>query len=134
MSRFTLDERLKNDGFEVIDLPLCKVILVDNANFPWVILVPRVNNITEIIDLNEKEQMNLMQEICLVLVAMKEIFNPDKLNMAAFGNIVPQLHIHIIARYKSDIAFPQPTFGHKREPYEERERLKLIEQIKAKLK
>ncbi len=130
---FILDDRLKNDGFEVIDLKLCKVMLVDNVFFLWVTLIPRVKDIKEIIDLSEEQRITLMDEISFVSQVMQRIFSPDKLNIAALGNIVPQLHIHIIARYKDDIAFPQPVFGQKREPYPETRKFELISIIRAQL-
>jgi diadenosine tetraphosphate (Ap4A) HIT family hydrolase len=132
-NNFTLDPRLASDTFEITDLVLSKLLLMDNANFPWVILVPRKENICEIIDLNEEDQMQLMREISLVSRIMQEIFSPDKLNVAALGNIVPQLHVHIIARFKGDIAFPEPTFGKAKKPYETNERDTIIQKIREAL-
>ena len=108
---FHLNQQLKNDSYEVLDLSLSKLLLVNNSSFPWVMLVPKKNNLKEIIDLSEEDRMILMKEISLVSQAMKKIFHPDKLNIAALGNIVEQLHIHIIARYKNDTAWPDPVFG-----------------------
>jgi diadenosine tetraphosphate (Ap4A) HIT family hydrolase len=115
--KFELDPRLANDGSELLDLDLSKVILVNNALFPWLILVPKRNNIKEIIDLNQEDRSLLMEEINLISIVMKEIFSPDKLNVAALGNVVPQLHIHIIARYNNDLAWPEPVFGKGKKAY-----------------
>jgi diadenosine tetraphosphate (Ap4A) HIT family hydrolase len=122
---FKLDQRLKNDAFILGDMALSKLILVDNSLFPWVILVPKRNNVSEIIDLNNEDRILLLDEISLVSKKMQQIFKPDKLNIAALGNIVPQLHVHVIARYTQDKAWPQPVFGKEKEAYttESRERI-----------
>lgn len=109
--KFILDSRLQNDGMTVLDLELCRVILVNNALFPWIILVPRIANVREIIDLNADDQTILMKEIALASQVMKDTFSPYKLNIAALGNKVEQLHIHIIARNQDDAAWPDPVFG-----------------------
>ncbi len=114
---FHLDPKLANDSFVIKDLNLSSLLLMNNSLFPWVILVPKKNNLREIIDLSKDEQIILMEEIDSVSKAMIQIFSPDKLNIAALGNIVEQLHIHIIARYKHDIAWPQPVFGNKQQEY-----------------
>ncbi|MBN8827531.1 MAG: HIT family protein [Sphingobacteriia bacterium] len=114
---FILDERLKNDGVKLTDLKLSQVILVDNSLFPWIVLVPKKNDLKEIIDLSEQDRITLMEEISFISNVMKEIFAPDKLNVAALGNIVSQLHIHVIARYTNDSAWPNPVFGREKEPY-----------------
>ena len=114
---FLLDHRLKNDGFEIADLKLSKLLLANNSLFPWVILVPKINGAKEIIDLKTEEQILLMEEISLVSKIIKKIFQPDNLNVAALGNIVAQLHIHIIARYETDTAWPNPVFGRDKQLY-----------------
>jgi diadenosine tetraphosphate (Ap4A) HIT family hydrolase len=115
---FYLDPRLSNDSFELINFALSKVMLVNNSFFPWVMLIPRKNNLTEIIDLNQEDRVILMEEISLVSQVMIDAFTPDKLNIAALGNIVPQLHIHIVARYTHDSAWPQPVFGGDKKAYD----------------
>ena len=115
---FYLDSRLAEGNFELIDLKLSKILLVNNAFFPWVILIPRKNDLKEIIDLNKEDRIILMEEISIASKVMIEVFLPDKLNVAALGNIVPQLHIHVIARYNHDIAWPQPVFGFEQKPYD----------------
>jgi diadenosine tetraphosphate (Ap4A) HIT family hydrolase len=114
---FHLDPMLTNDSFLIKDLNLSRVLLMNNSLFPWIILVPKRNNLREIIDLTKDEQIILMEEIDSMSKAMIEIFSPDKLNIAALGNIVEQLHIHIVVRYKHDLAWPQPVFGNKQQEY-----------------
>lgn len=130
---FKLDERLKNDGQIIADLTLCSVIFVDNAKFPWIILVPKQNNLKEIIDLNQNDQMILMKEISYISKLVKELFQPDKLNIAALGNIVEQLHVHIIARFKSDVEWPNPVFGKEKISYSINEYMAIINKLKEKI-
>ena len=93
------------------DLALSRVLIIKDANYPWLILVPRQPGVTEILDLGTAERARLMDEIAQAGAALKEITACDKLNIAALGNVVPQLHIHIIARHKSDAAWPMPVWG-----------------------
>ena len=88
------------------DLKLCSVRLVDNQKFPWIILIPKRKKITDISELNSKDQLLLMKELVYCSKLMKKIFKTSKLNVEKIGNIVPQLHIHLIARYKNDISWP----------------------------
>jgi len=106
-----LDSRLESDSTFLVDLHLCHVRLHHNALFPWVVLVPKRDNVTEIIDLDSKDRSLLMEEIVLASRVMQALFNPTKLNVAALGNIVPQLHIHVIARYANDSAWPGPVWN-----------------------
>src|ERR1700729_2783691 len=129
MSEFIIDPRLGEYSDIICELDLCRLILKNNALFPWVMLVPRKNNLREIIDLSEEELITFMKEISLVSRAMQDVFNPDKLNVAALGNVVPQLHIHIIARYKSDVAWPDPVFNKGSTEYNEEQRFRVVEQI-----
>lgn len=108
---FELDPVLDNDTYLVTDLPLCRVLLMNDKQYPWLILVPRINGVTEIIDLTETQQQQLWQESNQVSVLLKSHFNADKLNVAALGNVVPQLHVHHIARFKGDPAWPAPVWG-----------------------
>ena len=110
-SAWSLHARLKEDTIDIGDLPLCRVLVIKDAHYPWLMLVPRRPEIVEIIDLNEVEQAQLMTEISRVSRALKDITKCDKLNIAALGNVVPQLHIHIIARRGSDVAWPRPVWG-----------------------
>ncbi|MEH6396569.1 HIT domain-containing protein [Pseudoalteromonas sp.] len=111
MVEFTLAPELARDCIEVADWPLCKVLLMNDSQYPWFILVPRKPNLKESIDLDDVDQLMLMKESAKLSQLLKEVFNPDKLNVAALGNMVPQLHIHHIARFKSDAAWPAPVWG-----------------------
>lgn len=109
---FHLDPMLQNDTFFIKKLSLSDLLLMNNKNFPWFILVPNRKNITEIFELNKKDQLQLWHEISEISEFTKKHFNADKINIAALGNKVPQLHIHIIARFKTDLAWPNPVWGH----------------------
>jgi diadenosine tetraphosphate (Ap4A) HIT family hydrolase len=110
-SAWSLHARLKEDTIDIGDLPLCRVLVIKDAHYPWLLLVPRRPEIVEIIDLNEVEQAQLMTEISRVAHALKEITKCEKLNIAALGNMVPQLHVHVIARRSGDAAWPRPVWG-----------------------
>ena len=132
---FELDERLQNDSFLVCKLLFSQVRLINDKQFIWCVLVPEINNVTEIIDLSAAQQSELWQESAMLSRALKKGFNPDKLNVAAIGNIVAQLHVHHICRFKADIAWPAPVWG--RQPmlrYEEKNRIVLSEKIRVLLK
>jgi len=106
-----LDPRLEADSTFVINLDLCQVRLHHNAAFPWILLIPKLEGIVELLELNPSEQQCLMQEIVLASQIMRNLFQPTKLNIASLGNIVPQLHIHIVARYENDKAWPGPIWN-----------------------
>lgn len=108
---FQIDPRLAADGPVLLDLPLCQVRLVDDARFFWVVLIPRKAGLVEIIDLNAVERGALMEEIAALSAALKAASRCAKLNVAALGNMVPQLHVHIVARDPGDAAWPGPVFG-----------------------
>lgn len=106
-----LDPRLESDSSTIINLALCQIRLHHNAAFPWILLIPQQESLSEIIDLCPPNQLVLMQEIALCSEIMRDVFNPKKLNVANLGNIVPQLHVHIIARYETDGAWPDPIWN-----------------------
>ena len=108
---WTLNPHLAGDTVNIGDLPLSRVLIIKDSNYPWLLLVPRRVGASDITDLNEVEQAQLMTEINRVSLALKEITRPDKLNIAALGNMVSQLHVHIIARRTSDAAWPRPVWG-----------------------
>ena len=108
---FALDAKLESDTVPVGDLPLSRVLLNNDANFPWLILVPRRAGLVELIDLDENERLALMAEIARAASALKSVTKCDKLNIAALGNVVAQLHVHIIVRRKDDVAWPKPVWG-----------------------
>lgn len=108
---FQLHPQLAADCFEVCDLPLSKILLMNDSQYPWFIQVPRLNDVTEVIDLNECQQNQLWYESRILSELIRAEFSPHKLNVAALGNMVPQLHIHHIARFTSDPAWPKPVWG-----------------------
>lgn len=111
MTDFTRDPAFERDSTHVIDLPLCEVRLNHNAAFPWIILIPRVAGMVEIIDLDETQQLQLLKEIRASSQIMKDLYQCDKLNVANLGNVTAQLHVHVIARFKSDKAWPTPIWN-----------------------
>jgi diadenosine tetraphosphate (Ap4A) HIT family hydrolase len=108
---WSLHPQLVRDTIELGDLALSRVLIIKDANYPWLLVVPRRPSIVEIIDLDEIEQAQLMVEISRVGRALKSVTQCDKLNVAALGNAVPQLHVHVIARRKTDKAWPKPVWG-----------------------
>lgn len=130
---FALDRRLAGDSYSVTNLPLCNVRLMDNKRFPWVLLVPRVEGASEWIDLDREQQHQLSDEIAVVSHIFKALVTPDKLNIATLGNMVPQLHVHLIARYKGDAAWPNPVWGSASEAYSEAERERFIYELRTAL-
>jgi diadenosine tetraphosphate (Ap4A) HIT family hydrolase len=111
MPEFTLHPQLAGDTVPVGDLPLSRVLAMNDANYPWLILVPRRDEMIELIDLAEAEQQQLTREIAQASQALRAITHCDKLNVAAIGNIVPQLHVHVVARRRGDAAWPKPVWG-----------------------
>ena len=103
---FKLNNKFLKSSYHLLDLKLCTVRLHDNSKFPWIMLIPKRKNINDITDLKSKDQMLLMKEIVFSSKIIKKLFKTSKLNVEKVGNIVPQLHIHIIARYKKDISWP----------------------------
>jgi diadenosine tetraphosphate (Ap4A) HIT family hydrolase len=116
---FQLHPRLQADTVPVGRLELCVLLLMNDANYPWLILVPERAGIDEIHQLDEADQQLLMRESCTVSRALATAFAADKMNIAALGNVVPQLHLHHIVRYRSDPAWPAPAWGRlPAKPYE----------------
>ena len=130
---FVLNNQLERDSFFVLDLELTQLRLINNSNYPWVILVPRVNNIKEILDLSQSQYLLLNKEIFMVAKIMQQLFIPDKLNLATIGNQVSQFHYHIVVRYKSDSCYPSPVWGKEKAIYELTSAHKIIEKIKQQL-
>ncbi|GIX36172.1 MAG: HIT family protein [Lysobacteraceae bacterium] len=131
---FTLDDQLAQDSHPVAELGLSSLRLMDDSNYPWLILVPRVADARELIDLDAAQQAELLGEINLVSRLLKRLFRPHKLNIAALGNLVPQLHVHLIARYLDDPAWPAPVWGrvHAR-PYEPEPLVQRVREIRMAL-
>ena len=103
---FEIDKKFLKSSHYITELKLCSIRLYDNSKFPWVILIPKKNKITDMSDLNSKDQILLMKEIIRVSKIMKKLFKTSKLNIEKIGNMVPQLHIHVIARSKKDSSWP----------------------------
>ena len=108
---FELDKKLHADTSLIGDFPLSRLLLCNDANYPWMILVPRRVGITEVYQLNLEDRHQLLHESCVLAGAMQALFAPDKLNIATIGNMVPQLHMHHVARFETDAAWPRPVWG-----------------------
>jgi diadenosine tetraphosphate (Ap4A) HIT family hydrolase len=111
ISSWSLHPQLAQDCAPVGDLALSRALAMNDANYPWLILVPRRAGVRELIDLDAADRARLMEEIALAARALKEVAGCDKLNVAALGNMVAQLHVHVIARRKDDAAWPKPVWG-----------------------
>ena len=130
---FELDKNLAGDTFFVADLKTCRILLMNNSRFPWLILVPRIVGAVELTDLPFETQNEILQEINLVAKILQKKFQPHKLNIAALGNVVRQLHIHVIARFENDAVFPKPVWGGEAKKYDENISGNLILEIKKEL-
>lgn len=108
---FKLHSQLKKDLVFLCRTDLCDVLLMPNSDNPWIVLVPRIAHIKEFHQLDEESQLHLLKDINKFSALFEKVFRPEKINIASFGNMVPQLHIHIIARYKNDKAWPGSIFG-----------------------
>lgn len=108
---WALHPQLAADTHHVASLELCDVLLMNDANYPWLILVPRVDGMRDVIDLDDDAQLQLMREIAMVSHALRSLYAAHKLNVAALGNQVAQLHVHVIARQPDDAAWPMPVWG-----------------------
>ena len=108
---FQLDPRLEKDTVLISDWHLCQVRLMNDSRYPWVILIPKVEGVSEIHELTEEQQQLLLGESMRLSKALDLLFSPHKLNIAALGNMVRQLHVHHIVRYEDDASFPKPVWG-----------------------
>jgi diadenosine tetraphosphate (Ap4A) HIT family hydrolase len=106
-----LDARLERDTQRIGRFPLCQILMMRDSNYPWFLLVPEREGVREIHELSRDDQIRLVDESSTLARALQAAFSPDKLNIAALGNVVPQLHVHHIARYKDDAAWPDPVWG-----------------------
>nr|WP_283254663.1 HIT family protein [Luteimonas galliterrae] len=126
--------QLADDTHPLAQFALCELRLMDDANYPWLVLVPRVADAVELIDLDAAQRHALTDEIDRASRALRELFRPHKLNVAALGNLVPQLHVHVIARYEHDHAWPKPVWGMAAAlPYSEEALIQRIAQLQAAL-
>lgn len=111
MSEFQLHPQLEQDSFFVADLPLCQLRLINDQQYPWFILVPKLADALEIYELSEDHQAQLLKESSKLSHTLMSVFKGDKLNVAAIGNMVPQLHVHHVVRFKNDVSWPKPVWG-----------------------
>jgi diadenosine tetraphosphate (Ap4A) HIT family hydrolase len=118
------------DSHLITELKLCSIRLIDNVKFPWIILIPKRKNITDISELNSKDQMLLMKEIVHCSKLMKRIFKTKKLNVEKIGNVVPQLHIHIIARSKNDSSWPLSVWVVEKKNYSKKKIIVILQKLK----
>ena len=131
---FVLDPRLLQDTLPIGDFPLCTLLLSNDSNYPWFILVPRRPGISEVFQLSEVEQAQLWKETTYLSAVLDRTFKADKMNVAALGNVVNQLHMHVIVRLKSDAAWPAPVWGkHPAKPYSLDEVARISSQLRSEL-
>lgn len=131
---FELHPRLAQDCLPVGDFPLCRLLLMNDANYPWFILVPKREGIREVFELCEADQLQFLHESSLFSKAIADYFRADKINMAALGNMVPQLHIHHIVRFTSDPAWPAPVWGYtSAKPYSDEDSSMLVKTVRELL-
>lgn len=115
---FVLDTRLQEDTWLIGDFPLCHLLLSNDSSYPWFILVPRREGISELFQLDDHDQQLMWRETTALAQVLKDVFGADKMNVATLGNVVSQLHMHVIVRYRADAAWPGPVWGkHPAKPY-----------------
>ena len=131
---YRINKKFLKSSHYIVDLKLCSVRLNDNSKFPWLILIPKRKNITDISELNSKDQILLMKEIVLVSRLMKKLFKTSKLNIEKIGNIVPQLHIHIISRKKTDSSWPLSVWVVKGKKYSAKNLKEVLNKIRLAFK
>ncbi len=132
---WSLHPQLRHDAETIGDLALSRVLISNDGNYPWLLLVPRRAGASEIVDLDASDQRQLMYEIAMVSAALKAITACDRLNVAAIGNLVPQLHIHVIARRRDDPAWPKPVWGAvPARPWDPVARERLVTAIRGKIR
>lgn len=108
---FVLNSTLENDSFPLLETELCLIRLINDNRYPWVLVVPKVENARELHDLSHDQQMTIMTTATALGRVLKSGFGADKINTAAIGNMVPQLHVHVVARWQDDAAWPGPVWG-----------------------
>ncbi|OCR23362.1 histidine triad (HIT) protein [Pseudomonas syringae] len=131
---FVLDSRLQADTVAIGDFSLCRLLLSNDSNYPWFVLVPKRPDISEIFELALEDQLQLWQETTVLSVILNKVFAADKINVAALGNVVSQLHMHVIARRHSDPAWPAPVWGkHPAQPYTAQQVSTIVQQLRSEL-
>jgi len=131
---FALDSRLQQDCLLIGDFALSRLLLMNDANYPWFILVPRREEVSELFQLDADDQRQLWQETTLLAETLKDTFAADKMNVATLGNVVNQLHMHVIVRRREDAAWPAPVWGrHPAQPYSEQQVGQIIDKLRLVL-
>jgi diadenosine tetraphosphate (Ap4A) HIT family hydrolase len=131
---FSLDSRLQQDTLVMGDFPLCRLLLMNDANYPWFILVPRREAVSELFQLDTADQQQLWLETTRLAETLKDAFVADKMNVATLGNVVSQLHMHVIVRRREDQAWPAPVWGrHPARAYEADEIASILERLRLVL-
>ncbi|PJI49356.1 MAG: HIT family protein [Pseudomonas sp.] len=131
---FALDTRLKQDTVAVGDFPLSSLLLMNDSQYPWLILVPRREDVSEIFQLDSADQQQLWREATQLAEVLKDTFDADKMNVANLGNVVSQLHVHVIVRKRDDVAWPGPVWGrHPAVPYTGEELARVREKLRMAL-
>ncbi|PKQ42400.1 HIT family protein [Pseudomonas sp. YY-1] len=131
---FALDSRLQQDCLVIGDFPLCRLLLMNDSNYPWFILVPRREEVSELFQLDADDQRQLWQETTLLAETLKDIFAADKMNVATLGNVVSQLHMHVIVRRLEDASWPAPVWGrHPAQPYSEQQAGQVVDKLRSVL-
>jgi diadenosine tetraphosphate (Ap4A) HIT family hydrolase len=131
---FKLNEKLAQDSYLIADLKISQLLLAKNANYPWFILVVKKENLVELIDLSLEQQIEVLKEINFISKFLKDDLKVDKINIATLGNVVKQLHIHIIGRFENDPAFPKPIWcKNDFKEYQEEDLENLIIKIRPKI-
>lgn len=110
-TEFKLHELLQRDGIVLSDLPLSQLLVMNDSQYPWFVLVPRVEGVQDVYQMDWQQQQQFLNESSLLSELLMQLFNGDKMNVAALGNVCPQLHIHHIVRFKTDKAWPKPIWG-----------------------
>ncbi|MFW9078147.1 HIT family protein [Pseudomonas sp. P2757] len=131
---FALDSRLQQDTLTIGDFPLCRLLLSNDSNYPWFILVPRREDISELFQLDVADQQQLWQETTALAEVLKDLFDADKMNVATLGNVVSQMHMHVIVRKRDDAAWPAPVWGkYPAKPYSAEQVAVIREQLRQVL-
>ena len=131
---YRINKKFLKSSHHITELKLCSIRLHDNSKFPWIILIPKRKNINDISDLNSKDQLLLMKELVYSSKVMKKLFKTSKLNVEKVGNIVPQLHIHIIARSKNDSSWPLSVWVVKGKNYSKTALKDILDKVRTALK
>jgi len=127
---FQLHEFLQRDAIELVDLPLSTLLLMNDSNYPWFVLVPRVENIQDIYQLDWQQQQQFLNESSMLSEILMQLYQGTKMNVAALGNICSQLHVHHIVRFSDDIAWPKPIWGQvAMKPYTDKELTQLKDKV-----